>query len=257
MIALDELTFHYPDGTAVFEDFAWRVASGAAWAVLGSSGCGKTTLLYLLAGLRLPSAGQVRIAGERIHRPRPRTGLILQDFGLLPWATVRDNIALGLRVRGFYGPDGKHAPAGEAVTARREITQTWIGRLGLEPIAASYPGQISGGQRQRTAIARTLALNPVLLLMDEPFAALDAPTREDLQNLTLKLRAERQLTTVIVTHTIEEAALLGEQVLVLGRLPNRSARLVGNPGAGDPTFRTSPGYAAACARLRQELEAAR
>jgi len=257
MIDLDGLTFRYPDGTAVFEGFAWRVAAGEAWAVLGPSGCGKTTLLYLLAGLRPASAGEVRVAGEPILRPRPRTGLILQDFGLLPWATVRDNIALGLRVRGFYGPDGKHAPAGEAVTARREITQTWIERLGLEPIAGSYPGQISGGQRQRTAIARTLALNPDLLLMDEPFAALDAPTREDLQNLTLKLRRERRLTTVIVTHTIEEAALLGEHVLVLGRLPNHTTRIVANPGAGDPAFRASAANIAACARLRQELEAAR
>jgi NitT/TauT family transport system ATP-binding protein len=257
MIEVDGLTFHYPDGTAVFEGFNWRVAAGEAWAVLGPSGCGKTTLLYLLAGLRMPSQGAVRIGGERIARPRPRTGLILQDFGLLPWATVGDNVALGLRVRGFYGPDGKHAPAGEAVTARRELTQAWLDRLGLSHVSGNFPGQISGGQRQRTAIARTLALHPDLLLMDEPFAALDAPTREDLQNLTLRLRAETGLTTVVVTHTIEEAALLGGQVLVLGRLPNQMPRLVPNPGAADPAFRSSPEYVTACARLRRELEAAR
>jgi NitT/TauT family transport system ATP-binding protein len=183
--------------------------------------------------------------------------LILQDFGLLPWATVYDNIALGLRIRGFYGPDGKHAPAGEAVTARREITQAWLERLGLSHVAGNYPAQISGGQRQRTAIARTLSLQPDLLLMDEPFASLDAPTREDLQNLTLQLRAETGLTTVVVTHTIEEAALLGAQVLVLGRLPNRATRIIPNPGGADPAFRASPAYTKACARLRQELEAAR
>jgi ABC-type nitrate/sulfonate/bicarbonate transport system ATPase subunit len=257
MIEVDGLTFHYPDGTAVFEGFTWHVAAGEAWAVLGPSGCGKTTLLYLLAGLRLPTQGTVCIAGERVARPRPRTGLILQDFGLLPWATVGDNVALGLRIRGFYGPDGRHAPAGEAVTARREITQDWLDRLGLAHVAGNFPGQISGGQRQRTAIARTLALHPDLLLMDEPFAALDAPTREDLQNLTLQLRAETRLTTVVVTHTIEEAALLGRQVLVLGRLPNRTPRLVPNPGAADPAFRGSPEYVTACARLRRELEAAR
>jgi len=257
MIEVDGLSFHYPDGTAVFEGFTWHVAAGEAWAVLGPSGCGKTTLLYLLAGLRIPNLGAVRIGGECIARPRPRSGLILQDFGLLPWATVHDNVALGLRVRGFYGPDGKHAPAGEAVTARREITHAWLDRLGLSHLAGSYPGQISGGQRQRTAIARTLALSPDLLLMDEPFAALDAPTREDLQNLTLQLRAETALTTIVVTHTIEEAALLGRQVLVLGRLPNRLPRLVPNPGAADPAFRATPEYVAACTRLRRELEAAR
>jgi len=257
MIELDALAFQYPDGTSVFEAFSWRVATGEAWAVLGPSGCGKTTLLYLIAGLRRPTQGTVRAGGEPVSRPRPRTGLILQDFGLLPWATVRDNVALGLRIRGFYGPDGKHAPAGEAVTARREITQAWIDRLGLSHVAGNFPGQISGGQRQRTAIARTLSLRPDLLLMDEPFASLDAPTREDLQNLTLQLRAETGLTTVIVTHTIEEAALLGAQVLLLGRLPNRTARVIPNPGGADPVFRTSPRYARACARLRRELETVR
>jgi NitT/TauT family transport system ATP-binding protein len=257
MIELDGLAFQYPDGTAVFEGFSWRVAPGEAWAVLGPSGCGKTTLLYLIAGLRLPVQGTVRIGGEPILRPRPRTGLILQDFGLLPWATVHDNVALGLRIRGFYGPDGKHAPAGEAVTARREITQAWLKRLGLSYVAGNYPAQISGGQRQRTAIARTLSLQPDLLLMDEPFASLDAPTREDLQNLTLQLRAETGLTTVAVTHTIEEAALLGAQVLLLGRLPNRAARIIPNPGGADPAFRTSPRYLKACALLRRELEAVR
>jgi ABC-type nitrate/sulfonate/bicarbonate transport system ATPase subunit len=257
MIELDDLTFHYPDGTAVFEGFSWRVAPGEAWAVLGPSGCGKSTLLYLITGLRLPMQGTVRIGGNPILRPRPQTGLILQDFGLLPWATVRDNVALGMRIRGFYGPDGKHAPAGEAITARREITQAWLERLGLSHVAGSHPGQISGGQRQRTAIARTLSLTPDLLLMDEPFASLDAPTREDLQNLTLQLRAESGLTTVIVTHTIEEAALLGAQVLLLGRLPNRSAHIIPNPGGADPAFRASPRYMKACARLRRELEAVR
>jgi ABC-type nitrate/sulfonate/bicarbonate transport system ATPase subunit len=257
MIEVDRLAFQYPDGTAVFESFSWRVAPGEAWAVLGPSGCGKTTLLYLIAGLRLPVQGTVRIGGEPILRPRPRTGLILQDFGLLPWATVHDNVALGLRIRGFYGPDGKHAPAGEAVTARREITQAWLKRLGLSHVAGNYPAQISGGQRQRTAIARTLSLQPDLLLMDEPFASLDAPTREDLQNLTLQLRAETGLTTVAVTHTIEEAALLGAQVLLLGRLPSRAARIIPNPGGADPAFRTSPHYAKVCALLRRELEAVR
>jgi NitT/TauT family transport system ATP-binding protein len=260
MIDVLDLSFGYPDGTLVFEGFSWHVGEGEAWAVLGPSGCGKTTLLYLLAGLRRPSAGEILIAGEPLGRPRPRTGLILQDFGLLPWATVRENAALGLRVRGLYGPDGTHAPreasgvpADDAAVRAR--VDPWLERLGLDLVSGNFPAQISGGQRQRTAIARTFVLGPDLLLMDEPFAALDAPTRESLQNLTLQLRDENGLTTVVVTHTIEEAALLGQHVLLLGRLPNREARTVANPGGGRPEFREDEGYTAACARLRQALEA--
>ncbi len=254
MIELRRVTFAYPDGTTVFENFDWRVDPGEAWAVLGPSGCGKTTLLYLLAGLRQPTAGEVWVGGERLEPPRPRTGLILQDFGLLPWATVRENAALGLRVRAFYGPDGKHAPRDEPIPDARERVDPWLERLGLAHVADHYPGQISGGQRQRTAIARTLALDPDLLLMDEPFGALDAPTRESLQDLTLDLRRERGLTLVIVTHAIEEAALMGEKVLILGHLPNRRARIVENPGAGQGAFRHTDAYVESVRRLRRTLE---
>ncbi|HBD08301.1 MAG TPA: ABC transporter ATP-binding protein, partial [Syntrophobacteraceae bacterium] len=109
MITVEALTFHY-QSTPIFENFNWQVRSGDFWAVLGPSGCGKSTLLALLAGLRFPTAGRLCINGERLLRPRPRTGLILQDYGLLPWATVRQNVGLGLEVRRFYGADGIHAP---------------------------------------------------------------------------------------------------------------------------------------------------
>jgi NitT/TauT family transport system ATP-binding protein len=181
MLQVDSLTYSYADGPPVFEEFNWRVESEESWAVLGPSGCGKTTLLYLLAGLRLPTGGEIRIDGQVLTRPRPKTGLILQDYGLLPWATVRQNAALGLRVRRFYGPDGTHAP--EDFQAGYSV-DPWLERLGLLSQAEKYPSQISGGQRQRTAIARTLVLQPDLLLMDEPFSSLDAPTREGLQVLT-------------------------------------------------------------------------
>jgi ABC-type nitrate/sulfonate/bicarbonate transport system ATPase subunit len=255
VISLQSIWFAYPGGASVFEDFSWQVASGEAWAVLGPSGCGKTTLLYLLAGLRLPTSGEIRIGGEPLRKPRPGTGLILQDYGLLPWATVRENVGLGLRVRRFYGPDGVHAPSGERISSPAGRVQPWLERLGLTPIAESYPGQISGGQRQRTAIARTLALNPDLLLMDEPFASLDAPTREGLQALTIELRAERRLTTVVVTHAIEEAALLGQRILLLGSIPNTSAAVFKNPGATDTKYRGSPRYLSMCNQLRQAMEA--
>lgn len=254
MIALDNIGFAYPDHLPVFDELCWEVKSGEAWAVLGPSGCGKTTLLYLLAGLRQTTSGEVRIAGQQLTGPRPRTGLILQDYGLLPWATAQKNIMLGLEIRRFYGPDGKHAPADEDVQNHSSRVAYWMDRLNLLPHAQKYPAQLSGGQRQRVAIARTLALNPDLLLMDEPFSSLDAPTRESLQRLTLELRDEVQLTTVIVTHAIEEAAVLGQKIMVLSDPPNRSPAIIENVKAADPDFRRQPGYFEMCQLLRQHLE---
>ena len=254
MIKLNDLTFAYSGQPPLFEGYSWQAARGESWAVLGPSGCGKSSLLYLLAGLQLPTSGEVQVGGEVLRRPRPRTGLILQDYGLLPWATVRANVRLGLRLRGFYGPDGRHAPRDEVVKDIDQHVGGWLQRLGLEAVAESYPGQISGGQRQRTAIARTLALSPDLLLMDEPFASLDAPTRQDLQDLTMQLRQERGLTLVLVTHAIEEAALLGQRVLVLGRPPHRQLQVIDNPGGGVPAHRGTAAYDQACASLRAALE---
>jgi NitT/TauT family transport system ATP-binding protein len=252
MIDLQGVYYAYPHGTQVFLAFSWQAARGEAWAVLGPSGCGKTTLLYLLAGLRFPDAGKVMIDGQEITRPRPHTGLILQDYGLLPWASVGQNAGLGVKVRNFYGPDGKHAPSD--LQSSNDVNR-WLERLGIAALRDKFPGQISGGQRQRTAIARTLALNPDLLLMDEPFSSLDAPTRENLQSLTLELQAEQNLTLVIVTHAIEEAAALGRKVLLLGRTPNQQVSMLENPSAGQPGYRSSPEFLRLCQELRASLEA--
>ena len=257
MIDIQDLSFAYGGQPPIFEGFSWRAGQGEAWAVIGPSGCGKTTLLYLLAGLRQPTGGLVCIAGAPVTRPRPETGLILQDHGLLPWATVWQNAQLGLTVRAFYGPDGKHAPRSERLD-KGEAGQRvgfWLKRLGIDALADKYPAQLSGGQRQRTAIARTLALNPDLLLMDEPFSALDVAAREDLQALTLELRREANLTSVIVTHNIDEAVYLGERILALSHPPNREARVIDNPGGGAPGFRNAPGFQQKCEELRATLGA--
>jgi len=257
MVTLDRLTFRYgPRSTPIFQDFSWTVREGESWSIIGPSGCGKTTLLTLIAGLRRTTAGAITVGGTRIERPRPETGLILQDYGLLPWATVEDNVALGLRVRRFYGPDGTHAPRAEKVLGRRaarEVVEGWLRRLNIEEQRSRYPGAISGGQRQRTAIARTLALQPDLLLMDEPFSSLDAPTREDLQNLILQLQREIRLTSIIVTHAIEEAAILGRQILVLGQPPNTAPVVVPNPESGAPSFRSTGIFLDRCNQLRTLL----
>jgi NitT/TauT family transport system ATP-binding protein len=253
MISIRGLTFTYPSGATIFERFSWRVARGEAWAVIGPSGCGKTTLLMLMAGLRQPTGGAVLVDGQSLERPRPRTGLILQEYGLLPWATVRDNAALGFKIRRFYGPDGKHTPVDENLSGMEERVAHWLERLNIAHVAEQYPNQISGGQRQRAAIARTLALRPDLLLMDEPFGALDALTRGDLQRLTLELHAEQGLTTVIVTHNIEEAVTMGQKILVLGDPPNREPVTVDNPQAGRAGYRTSEAFFARCNHLRALL----
>lgn len=254
MIELENVSFSYPGGTRVFDEFSWCAAAGEAWTVLGPSGCGKSTMLYLLAGLRRPQAGHVRVMNEVLIRARPRTGLILQDYGLLPWATVQENVALGLRIRAFYGPDGRHAPMDEGAVLVEERSAIWLERLGLLPLANKYPGQLSGGQRQRTAIARTMALEPDLLLMDEPFAALDVMTREELFQMLFDLRGERLLSTVIVTHSIEDAARLGEKVLLLRHTPNRDVKVVLNPLYGRKPEDNPSGWGALTAALRGSLE---
>ena len=250
MIQLTSVTFTYPYTAPLFENFSLTISRGETWAILGPSGCGKTTLLYLLAGLYRPVAGQISIDGERLRRPRPRTGLILQDYGLLPWSTVRDNVGLGLRMRNFYGEDGKHAP----VNFQPENDESyWLERLGINEVGDKFPSQISGGQRQRTAIARTLALEPDLLLMDEPFSSLDAITRSDLQNLTLGLCKEQNLTLVIVTHAIEEAVGLGRKILLLGEAPNQTPQIFENPKAGEGRYRNSLAYHELCDLLWKEM----
>jgi NitT/TauT family transport system ATP-binding protein len=244
IIKVADLTFGYPDKTPLFRGFGWSVQRGESWAIIGPSGCGKTTLLYLLAGLRQPTAGSVSVGGAPVLKPRRQTGLILQDFGLLPWATVTGNVALGLQIRGIAAPE------------RQRIVDGWLNRLGIQPLAEHFPGQVSGGQRQRTAIARTLALEPDLLLMDEPFSSLDALTRESLQDLVVELGLEGALSSVLVTHSIEEAVFLGRKIMVLPRPPIHTAQIIENQAAGRIDYRGQPGFYERCSQVRTAVERA-
>ncbi|MEW6668157.1 MAG: ATP-binding cassette domain-containing protein [Thermodesulfobacteriota bacterium] len=244
MIEIRKLGFSYPGQGPLFEDFDLAVPNGEASAVIGPSGCGKTTLLYLLAGLLRPTSGEILVSGTPIRRPRPQTGLVLQDHGLLPWCTVEENASLGWVIRGFYGPDGKHSPVDARPEARvyREKVDRWLSRLQIAHLRDKYPAQLSRGQRQRAAIARTLSLEPDLLLLDEPFSALDAAIREDLMSAMWAYHRESGTSHILVTHDIEEALFMGARILVLRAGCNREARVMDNPLAGYQDMRTSAGF---------------
>lgn len=226
MVQIELLSFYYKKESPIFLEFNWKVAPGERWSVIGPSGCGKTSLLYLIAGLRTPVTGKVSLYHGQAKGQKCPPGLILQDYGLLPWATAAQNVSLGLKIR---RTDKKKIP---------EITRKWLTELGIFKVAGHYPSELSGGQRQRVAIARTMALEPSLLLMDEPFASLDTMTREDLLHLTLKLGKTFASTMVMVTHNIEEAVEWGNKILVLGR------RQISKPSSSKMLFPGRPDTAA-------------
>jgi len=257
MIEVKDLLFGYGDGTELFRNFSFHVKPGEAWTVIGPSGCGKSTLLLLIAGLNQPTGGEIVIAGQLITRARPSTGLILQDHGLLPWATIEKNTRLGLEIRKFYGPDGKHSPVDLNLDEREDEKRVnyWLNWLGIDSLKEMYPSQLSRGQRQRAAIARTLILQPDLLLMDEPFSALDAPIREELQKVMNNFHLESGLTSLTVTHDIEEAVVLGEKILVLRNRCNCEPVIINNHLSGNIDKRNSPKFIDRCEEIKDILVA--
>lgn len=216
-----------------------HIPKNTTCAIIGPSGCGKTTLLYLLAGLIPPENGEITIDGEKIKEVRKATGLILQDLGLLPWKTVWENAALGLKARGM-----------EKNTVNGRVAAI-LDELGIAEQKDKFPSQLSGGQKQRLAIARTLVTDPDLLLLDEASASLDAITKEAIQNLILKIIKSRPLTVVMVTHSIEEAVFLGQKILVMGEGGIRS--ILENAYFGDEAIRSKPEYYKICLDLREQL----
>lgn len=245
MIQVSHLSLAYGEPGAqvkVYEDFNLEVSKGESLVLIGPSGCGKTTLLYLIAGLMRPSGGELRIDGKPVLGPRKDTGFILQEYGLFPWLTVAENVSLGLRVRHLPRP------------ANNLKVEAVLQDMGLWAVRKHYPSQLSGGQRQRVALARALTLDPDLLLMDEPLSALDALTRERLQLLLLDIWQRGELTSVLVTHSIEEAVFLGQRILVLGANPARVLGEVKNPEAGTEGYRQKPLFFQRCTLLRSLLE---
>jgi NitT/TauT family transport system ATP-binding protein len=192
----------------VFRDVNLEVGKAEVVAIVGASGCGKTTLLRCIDGLIPPSTGEISVEGERVTAPMPGIAMVFQNFGLFPWKTVYANVAYGLRLAG----------ASQAHIAER--VPQFIKLVGLAGFGHAYPYQLSGGMQQRCGLARALAIEPRVLLMDEPFAAVDAQTREILQFELLRIWQMRPTTMVFVTHSIEEAVLMGDRVVVLKGRPS-------------------------------------
>ena len=190
-------------------DVSLRVRAGEFVCLIGASGCGKSTLLRIVAGFETTSRGQALMREKPITGPGPERGMVFQDYGLFPWLTVRGNIG--------FGPAARGRPASEI----RETVERFVALVGLQRFADAFPHQLSGGMKQRVAIARVLANDADVLLMDEPFGALDAMTRERLQEELLEIWQRTRLTVLFVTHSIEEAILLGDRVVVMSPGPGR------------------------------------
>jgi len=212
VLTLTNVSKRYGDehaGTLAVRDLTFEIGGGQIVTIVGPSGCGKTTVLKLMAGLLEPTSGTVEVDGEAVHRPPEQIALVFQDYGnsLYPWMRVGENVEFPLRHRI------------KSRAERRQRTATALDSVGLSGFEEKYPWQLSGGMQQRVAIARGLAYQPQILLMDEPFGALDAQTRADLEDLVLQVRDRFDITIVFVTHDIDESVYLADRVLVMGPRP--------------------------------------
>lgn len=207
MLALESVSLRYPNGHHALDSIELSVAAGRIVAVIGGSGCGKSTLLRLVAGLERPTSGRVLVAGEVVTRPTRHVGVVFQEPRLMPWLTVAENVAFGLSDLGRQ--------------EKNQLALDLLDRVGLDRFAETLPKRLSGGMAQRVALARALVGNPEVLLLDEPFSALDALTRADLQQHLLDLWTVDRRTILLVTHDIDEALKLADSIVVLAGQPGR------------------------------------
>ncbi len=215
MLTLDALSKTYADGTEALRNVTLAIPNGEIVALLGGSGCGKTTLLRLVAGLDAPSSGQIRLYDESIAAPHPGVGVIFQEPRLFPWLTIAENVGFGLTRLSAFEREGLVANA--------------LARVGLGGQGGRWPRELSGGQQQRVAIARALVTRPKLLLMDEPFSALDAMTRAGLHRHLIALWEESRPTVLMVTHDVDEAVTLADRIMVMQPHPGRIFDELHNP----------------------------
>lgn len=217
-----------------------NIGTGDIYTFIGPSGCGKSTLLYVLSGILKDYTGSVLIDGRAIDPKTQRIGLILQNYGLLPWKNVYNNAMLGTKIKG------------QPVEA--EYSHYIFAQLGIDALLDRYPKELSGGQQQRVAIARAFILKPDLLLMDEPFSALDAITREEMQELFLNIWKQHSVTTIFITHSVDEALYLGSKIVVLSPSPGRILEVLDNPCFQMDNLRLKDEYYNMSMKLREILD---
>lgn len=240
MIQIDNLFVKY-DNLNILEDINLQLAEGSVCAVIGPSGCGKSTLLNILAGINHNYEGKVFINGMKPSPKKQTIGFIPQNYGLLPWLKVKDNIMLGLNIQHKNNS---------------QIPMDLIDSLGLNKLLNRYPKELSGGQQQRVSLARAFALKADLLLMDEPFSALDAITREEMQDVFINLWQQQNVTTVLVTHYVEEALYLGQKIVVMTATPGKVYKIIDNPLFADKNFRDREEFVQLSKQLRIYLKKA-
>lgn len=211
------------------KDICLSMEEGGTCVVIGPSGCGKSTLLKVVAGIITEYEGSVAIGGEKLSPFRQKIGFIGQNYGLLPWKNAEENICLGVKIKAKQKPE-------------KSAVDKLMRQLGLAGLGKRYPAQLSGGQRQRVSLARAFLLRPDLLLMDEPFSALDAITREEIQDVFLSMWQESAVSTILVTHYVEEAIYLGQKIVILSDKPGRIVRTVDNPLFGRPGIRREKAF---------------
>ncbi|MBV7576200.1 ABC transporter ATP-binding protein [Pseudomonas sp. PDM32] len=220
-LQVDKVSLRYqkPDGGTftALEEVSFEVPDQQFAVLVGPSGCGKSSLLYLTAGLAEPTSGEIYVGGQQVEGPGADRGMVFQSYTLFPWLTVRQNVEFGLKRRGM--------PAAQ----RKDIVDYYVNEVGLSGFADNYAKQLSGGMMQRVAIARALANDPQILLMDEPFGALDSQTRLQMQQLLLRVWGNSKKTVLFVTHDIDEAILLGDRVYVMGARPGRIKQILDVP----------------------------
>jgi NitT/TauT family transport system ATP-binding protein len=204
----------YEGGVEALTRINLALPQGRLSTLLGPSGCGKTTLLKIIAGLIAPSRGEVWVKGKKVEGPGPECAFVFQDFALLPWANVLRNVAFGLELRGLTKEE------------RDQIARKHIAEVGLNAFESSYPHQLSGGMRQRAGLARALAVDADIILMDEPFSSVDEQTRRKFQEELLDLLKHKKKTVIFVTHSIEEAAYLSDQIVLLSARPGTVSKII-------------------------------